>query len=142
MLEFSTYHKILRISSVVCASVLLFQAGLISQTTATLATHTQLYLASVVGVTAGSYPAETNQTAIELTQKNTEQFFNEEASRQNKVTVSFNSDTDTVQDQSTFILAALLFIILILIVLNYSLEFFRSLTFGTSKKANNDSLVT
>jgi len=115
MIKFSTYHKILRICSAVLACVLLFQAGLVSQTTATLATHTQLYLASAVAVT-------TSTSAI-----------SEVSFEQLEESSVFNDVSNEVQDRSTFILSATLLIILLLIVLNYSLEYIRANTPTVSK---------
>jgi hypothetical protein len=126
MLEFSTYHKILRISSLSLAFVLLFQSGIISQTTANLTSNTQTYLANVVGVTVGVAPTELNQVTAELTKKSTELSAREEALREREIAVGLSSEQSSSQNRSTFILGTILFILLILIVLNYTLDFVRA----------------
>ena len=126
MLEFSTYHKILRISSLSLAFVLLFQSGIISQTTANSTSNTQTYLANVVGVTVGVAPTELNQVTAELTKKSTELSAREEALREREIAVGLSSEQSSSQNRSTFILGTILFILLILIVLNYTLDFVRA----------------
>jgi len=139
ILQFSAYHKILRISSAVCAIVLLFQAGLVSHTTALLATNTQLYLANAVGVTVGVAPTEINQITAELTKKTTELKQREELLHQREIAVEPGSNTSALQDRSTFILGSVLFILLVLIVLNYVLDFVRSKRLLVTKYVTNKS---
>jgi len=117
----------------------LFQAGLVSHTTALLATNTQLYLANAVGVTVGVAPTEINQITAELTKKTTELKQREELLHQREIAVELGSNTSALQDRSTFILGSVLFILLVLIVLNYVLDFVRNKRLLVTKYVSNKS---
>lgn len=125
MLEFSIYHKVLRISSLTLACVLAFQSGLFNQSTALLAAHTQFYVANVISISATVAPTELNQVTAHLTQKSTELAAREAAVQQREIAVGLN-DASATQGRSTFILEMILFILLVLIVLNYALDYIRN----------------
>ena len=57
-LEKTMYHKVLRVAMVVCAFVLLFESGIVSETTTQLSQNTHQYLANAVGVGASVKPNE------------------------------------------------------------------------------------
>ena len=59
-LDESMYHRVLRVFSVVCALVLLFESGLVSPVTKQLSVETHQYLANAVGVGASIEPTELN----------------------------------------------------------------------------------
>jgi hypothetical protein len=127
MIEHSNYHKILRIASVVCALVLVFQSGLISKSTNDLARGTETYLANAVGVGASVEPTALNQMTAQLTEKEQELAVRESALREREIEVGLRTDDGVpATDPTTYLLASILFILLVLIVLNYVLDYLRS----------------
>ncbi len=115
------YHQFLRVSALSLALVLLFDSGLINPVTEKLSTEAGYHLANVVGVTVGVAPNEVNQLTARITELETEVQAKERliaVNLQNRETVPF--------DYSTFILSVILFILLVLIVLNYILDYVRS----------------
>jgi hypothetical protein len=127
MLEQSNYHKVLRIALVVCAFVLVFQSGLVSQTTNELARGTELYLANAIGMSASVEPTELNQLTARLTQMEQEMTERESALREREIEVGLRADDGVpATDPTTYILASILFILLVLIVLNYVLDYLRA----------------
>jgi hypothetical protein len=123
--QFSNYHKILRVSLVVCAVMLVFDSGIISESTAKLSNGTQNYLANAVGMTASVAPTELNQFTAELTEREKELSAREAALREREIQVGINTGGQT-NDYSTYLLASILFILLVLILLNYTLDYLRS----------------
>ncbi len=122
MTSTSVYHRILRISAVVVAFVLVFESGLISETTAQLSQTTELYLANAVGMSASVEPTELNQMTAQLTAQKTLLDQREAALREREINIEFGSGGT---DYSTYVLASVLFILLVLILLNYTLDYFR-----------------
>ncbi len=123
-LQQSTYHSLLRISSVVVAIMLAFVSGLFSPVTSQLADTTEQYLANVVGVTVGVLPTELNTKTAELTARERALEARElaVAEREIAVTVGGGGVVDGMRTD-TLILATILFILLVLIVINYVLDF-------------------
>ncbi|MCA9362606.1 hypothetical protein KC906_04475 [Candidatus Kaiserbacteria bacterium] len=126
MIQSSQYHRVLRVSAVVCAVVLVFQSGLLSDTTAQLAANTQQYMANVIGMSASVEPTELNQLTAELTAKQTELAARESALREREISVGLNGGMPAANQTTTYILASVLFILLVLILLNYALDYLRS----------------
>jgi hypothetical protein len=124
MMEFTFYHKLLRVSAVVLAAALVFQAGLVSNTTATMATQTQSYLANAIGVSVGVSPTELNTITAGLTEQRLALDARENELRQREIAVGIETGGAT-QDMTTFILGLVLFIVVLLLVLNYSLDYLR-----------------
>jgi hypothetical protein len=121
-LETTTYHSMLRIAVCVCALVLLFDSGLIDESTARASSHAQDYVASAVGVKVGVAPNEVNVLTSRITELETEL-----ANKDREIAVGLNTGgTDAPIDMSTFILSVILFILLVLIILNYILDYVRS----------------
>ncbi len=123
--QFSNYHRILRVSLVVCALMLVFDSGLISDSTARLSNGTQNYLANAVGMTASVAPTELNQFTAQLTEREQELSSREAALREREIAVGLNEGGQT-NDYSTYLLASILFILLVLVILNYVLDYLRS----------------
>ena len=118
----SLYHRILRVSAVVVALVLVFQSGLISDTTAELSRTTEFYMANAVGMSAKVEPTELNEMTAQLTAQKTLLDQREAALREREISIEFgNGGTD----YSTYVLASVLFILLVLILLNYALDYLR-----------------
>lgn len=124
-LEDTMYHRVLRTSALVCALVLLFESGIISQSSARLALNTNEYLANAVGVGAGVEPTELNTLTAELTAQKKKLGDREAAIHEREIEVGLA--TGEVPGQTTtYVLAGVLFILLVLIVLNYILDYLRS----------------
>lgn len=126
MLETTVYHKILRISSVVMALVLLFQAGLLSETTARMAYGTQVYMANSVGVFVGVAPTELNQLTAEITAQKLALDAREQALAEREIEVGLEGGSSMNQLTTTYILSGVLFILIVLILINYVLDFIRA----------------
>lgn len=125
-MQHTLYHSLLRITSVVVAFVLVFDSGLLSPATKELSRATQNYLANVVSVTATVNPNELNQITAELTKQKTALEEREQALEEREVAIARNSSGDSAtNDYSTYILSTILFILLVLIVLNYGLDYAR-----------------
>mgnify|MGYP006286919631 CR=1 FL=1 len=125
-LEHSRYHQLLRTLALTLALVLLFQSGLLSHTTARLSDNAQRYLANAVGVSVGVEPTELNQVTAALTKREQQLAAREEAVQQREIAVDLSSGGGIAADRTTYLLSAILFILLVLIVLNYVLDFVRA----------------
>ena len=127
MVEDMAYHKLLRISAVLAAVVLLFDSGIIVPGTAEMSFNTQQYIAQVIGVTAAVQPTEINQITAALTEREQELNQREAALAEREINArAESSPISSSTDYSTYILSAILLIILVLIVLNYVLDFLRA----------------
>ncbi len=127
MMEHSTYHKILRVSIAVMSGVLLFQSGLIHPITTQLSSETARYMANAVGVTVGVDPTELNQITSDLTKREIALAAREKDVQAREISVGLAPGGATVsQATMTFILATVLFFLLVLVVLNYILDFMRA----------------
>lgn len=126
MLEATTYHKLLRISSAVVAAVLLFQAGFVSSTTALMARGTQDYMANAVGVFVGVAPTDLNQITAEITAQKFALDSREQELTEREIAIGLTPGARSTQSTTTFILSGILFILLVLIILNYALDYLRA----------------
>ncbi len=122
----SNYHRILRIAAVVFALVLVFDSGIVTESTAKLANGTQAYIATAIGVGASVQSTELNQYTAELTSRQRELDAREAALREREIEVGLNDGGSMNEDYSTYILASILFILLLLILLNYTLDYLRT----------------
>ena len=115
----SIYHRTLRTSATIVALVLLFQSGVASVTTKQLSLQTETYLANVVGITASVPENEINMLSAGLEQRKNELDERERNLR--------NIERESTMDErTTYMLAGTLLILLLLIVLNYVLDFVRN----------------
>ena len=121
----SNYHRILRISALVCAIALVFESGLLVKSTANLAQNTHLYVANAVGMSAGVAPTELNQYTAALTQKERELNQREAALAEREIEVTLSTGGGQSNETATYLLASVLFILLVLILLNYTLDYLR-----------------
>jgi hypothetical protein len=124
-LQNSAYHRVLRISVLVFAVVLIFQSGLASESTAKIARGTAAYVATAVGMSAGVQPTQLNQYTAALTQKEQELAAREAALAAREIEIGLSAG-EPIRNDSTYVLASILFILLVLIILNYVLDFLRS----------------
>lgn len=120
----STYHRFLRVAAAVCAVVLVFESGLLRDSTKDLSSQTHLYLANAIGINASVPKNELNQLTAQITQKEQELQAREAALREREIEVGISSGVSTT-DTTTYIMAGILFILLVLIILNYTLDYLR-----------------
>jgi hypothetical protein len=120
----SMYHRVLRVAAVVCALVLLFESGMISQSTAALSMDTHQYLANAVGMSVSVEPTELNMMTAELTNQKRLLDQRETTLREREIEVGLQAGGSN--ERATYVLASILFILLVLIILNYVLDFMRT----------------
>jgi hypothetical protein len=120
------YHSFLRIASLVTALVLVFESGLINQSTKRIASDTHQYLANAIGATASVEPTELNQLTRSLTEQRVALEQREAALRQREIEVNLSDgQSGGNSDTATYVLSSILFVLLVLIVLNYVLDYLR-----------------
>lgn len=124
-LENTIYHSVLRVGAAVLALVLLFESGLLIDSTASLAQNTHLYLAQSVGMSASVKPNEVNEITAALTEQQQLLDAREAELREREIAVELNQGAVS-NDRAMFVIAALLFIMLVLILLNYVLDYLRA----------------
>jgi hypothetical protein len=120
----SMYHRVLRVSAVVCALVLLFESGLVSSSTIALSQNTHLYLANAVGMSTSVEPTELNTLTAELTAQKRLLDQREMEIKEREIEIGLKPGASN--DKAVYILASILFVLLVLIILNYVLDFLRS----------------
>lgn len=122
----SLYHKCLRIGALTLSLLLVFVSGLLNDTTAELAKLTTSQMANAIGISVGVAPTELNMMTAELTAWERTLADREAAIVEREIAVGLNTGNgQSTTDWSTFILATILFILLLLIVLNYALDYMR-----------------
>lgn len=121
------YHRILRISLLVVASVLVFDAGLFTPLTKEFSDATILYITASVGagMSVSIPPNELNTITAELTAKERALDEREAELKEREIATRNFGDSESV-DYSTYILSTILFILTVLIVLNYALDWARA----------------
>lgn len=124
-LEQSIYHKVLRVSCVVLAAVLVFESGLLANTTARLADETGMYLANAVGVYVGVPENGVNNLTTRIAELEQEVGRKDAQLRDRDLALGLGGSAGS-SSTSTFVLAGILFIMLVLIVLNYALDYVRT----------------
>jgi hypothetical protein len=117
---------LLRVSLLVCAIALVFESGILSESTAVLSQNTHSYLANAVGMSAGVAPTELNQYTAQLTQKERELAAREASLSEREIAVNLSTAPGSSSNQrATYIMSSILFILLVLILLNYALDYLR-----------------
>jgi len=120
------YRSILRVSLTVTALLLVFQSGLIDDRTVTIYTDTTAHLAAVVGATASVAPTEVSLMTAELTRQQNLLAQREEEITEREIALGLSAGEPVADQTTTYILAALLFVQLLLIILNYGLDYLRA----------------
>jgi hypothetical protein len=120
----SMYHRVLRVGAVVAAFILLFESGLVSRSTAVMALHTNQYLANAVGMSASVEPTELNMYTAQLTAQKKLLDDREAAIKDREIQIGLASGENPNQT-TTYVLASILFVLLVLIILNYALDYLR-----------------
>ena len=121
-----TYRRILRVSTVVMSAVLLFQSGTLDERTTAMFSETTDYLSANVGMSASVVPTEYNAITAELTKQKQLLAAREEVLIEREIAVELNSGASDSTSHTTYLLAAILFVQLVLLVLNYGLDFLRA----------------
>lgn len=121
-----TYRRILRISTAVMAVVLVFQSGLLDDRTSDMFTETVEYLGATVGMSASVAPNEFNTITAELTKQKELLAAREAAVSEREIEIELNQGGSVGSNRTTYLLAAFLFVQLVLIVLNYGLDYLRA----------------
>ena len=122
------YHRFLRVSLLVMTAVLIFDSGILFPATKQLSDNTILYLASVgsagSSVGASVSPNEINSLSAQIAeqQKVLDQREADLNEREIKAR-AFGGENET--DYSLYIISAILFIIIVLLMVNYALDFRR-----------------
>ena len=121
------YRSLLRVSAVVTACVLVFQAGLIDERSATVFSQAGDSLAAMtVGATASVAPNEFNQITAELTRQEQLLQAREAEITSREIELGLQQGEPAVNQTTTYLIAAILFIQLVLLVLNYALDYLRA----------------
>lgn len=117
------YHKLLRVSAVLTAVVMIFDGGFIAPVTKELSNNTWNYLAQSIGVFAGVPENEINVITKELTER--EQALNEREANLAEREIDARDYGTGNRDISLYVLSAILFILTVLILLNYAMDWLR-----------------
>lgn len=120
------YHKILRSACVIVALVLVFDSGLFAPVTKDMSRYAQKQVATAVGVSAGVEQNEINELTAQISARERELDQREAALRQREIDARAVDNSSGITDLSTYILSSILFLMLVLIVLNYILDFMRT----------------
>ena len=119
----STYHRVLRVSAPVCALALLFESGMVASSTVRLSIDARQYVANAVGMSASVEPTELNMLTAELTSQKLALASREAAVAEREIAVGLAGTKDN--QNAIYILSSILFILLVLIILNYALDYLR-----------------
>lgn len=131
-MQYTNYHRILRISTLVCAVALVFESGLVDDSTIGLSQNTHRYVASVIGMSASVQPTELNELTASITQRQRELDAREAALKAREIQVNLSGGLGGTE-KTTYVLSGILFILLVLILLNYVLDYIRLKEQGTLK---------
>lgn len=127
------YHSFLRVSLLVTATVLVFDSGLLFPVTKQLSDNTMTYLASSASGVFASVPQnEINALTAQISEQQRLLDAREAALREREIATRQFSESEST-DYSTYILSVILFILTVLIVLNYAMDFARFKKFRYEK---------
>lgn len=118
------YHRVLRTSVVVTALLLVFESGIVSHATLLLSINTHQYLAQSVGMTATVEPTELNSITAELTKQRLLLDNREAALKEREIEIGLR-ESGTSNTTAIYVLSVIVFILLLLIVTNYILDYLR-----------------
>jgi len=121
----SLYHIVLRTAALTLAFLLVFDSGLLSGVTARISQDTQMYLATAIGMNAAVESTELSEYTAELAARDRVLTQREEEVAAREIEVGI-VEREGSTDYSTYIISLLLFVILVLIVLNYVLDYVRA----------------
>jgi hypothetical protein len=120
------YHRIVRTNLMVVAFLLLFDGGFVFPITKELSESTYRYLgSSAVGVYVGVAETEINTLSAEL-QARSKELDEREAALQAREIAPREFGTFSQSEYSTYILSVILFVLTVLVLLNYVLDWRRN----------------
>lgn len=125
-LQHSLYHSCLRIAAATLACTLVFVSGSVSSVTSQLTYDTTQYVAMTINASAGVAPTELNQITAALTEQQTELDERAAALTERELALGLqnpNSRSAWSEDMATLVNTILLLLVLILLSLNYVLDF-------------------
>lgn len=124
-MKVSIYHRFLRVSLLVMTAVLVFDSGAVIPGTKQLSDNTIVYLASVgSSVGASVSPNEINSLSAQIAEQQRQLNLREAELNEREIKArAFGSESGT--DYSIYIISAILFIIIVLLMINYVLDFRR-----------------
>lgn len=125
-MEVSRYHRFLRVALLIGAFVLVFDSGILFPASQKLSDNTFLYLGSVgAGVFASVPQNEINTLTAQISERERALDAREAALKEREI-ASRSYETDSSSDYSTYIISVILFFIVVLLMLNYALDFARN----------------
>lgn len=120
------YHSFLKVFALVVAIVLLFDGGFVAPITKEFSDNAINYLASVgTSVSANIAPTELNTLTAELTKREQELNAREAELQAREIATRNFSEGAESNDYSIYILSLILFILTVLIIVNYMLDWMR-----------------
>lgn len=130
----SRIQSFLRISLLVVAVMLVFDSGILSPVTTQIADTTYTYVAAVgASMSARVEGNEYNTLSAQIAQE--QQRLNDREQALNDREIAARTyDPQSHSEYSTYILSILLFIILVLLVLNYVMDWKRARMYGVYEK--------
>ncbi len=117
----SLYHRSLRVSAVLIATLLVFDTGLFLPNTAKLAVFVHSQMASVVNINASVEETDISRMTSELTRQKTVL-----DQKEREIDARARDTTNSSVVWSNYILSAILLLLLMLITLNYVLDYIRA----------------
>lgn len=125
-MQVNRYHSFLRVAMVVIAFVLIFDSGFLFPITKQLSDVTVGYLASVgAGMFASVPQNEINSLSAQIAEKQRELDEREASLNAREISARSFGANDSPSDFSTYILSVILFVITVLLVLNYIMDWIR-----------------
>ncbi len=126
-MQVDRYRSFLRISALVAAIVLVFDSGVAFPITKKLSDDTIVYLANVgagVGATATVPVNEYNELSAQIAKEQQRLSALDEELRAREIAArSYEDESHT--DYSTYIMSVILFILTVLLILNYAMDWAR-----------------
>lgn len=119
------YHQCLRSGALLFLALLLFDSGYLSPLTKQLSDNTYKYVANVIAVGASVAPTDLNTLTAELTAQKKALEERENSLKEREIAVGLNGEKTSSRDVSTYVFSVLLFVIMVLITLNYALDYAR-----------------
>ncbi|HMA79117.1 MAG TPA: hypothetical protein VKP88_08470 [Candidatus Paceibacterota bacterium] len=120
------YHSVLRVSALTLTGTLLFVSGVLVPETKVITVETEQYLANAISASAGVAPNEYNVITAALTEQEAALDEREAVLAERELALGLSSTPQrTVWDAEmvTAINSVLLFIVVVLMVINYTLDF-------------------
>ncbi len=129
------YHSFLRISILVSAFLLVFDSGILNPITQQLSNQTLMYVADVgVGASATVPENEINALSAQIAERQKILDAREAELREREIASRDFGSSDSATDFSTYVISTILFILTMLLVLNYAMDWARVRSFRYEKQ--------